>query len=86
VGIEREKIGVDYRWLCSPFMASLDMPSLSIYECPSKGLDFKSFQRDPFLKRFKLYVLKGLLQSEKFMLLPKSLERMSKSRITSFLK
>jgi hypothetical protein len=61
VGIEREKIGVDSRWLCSPSMASLDMPSLSLYKCPSKGLDLKSFQRDPILKRFKLYVLKGLL-------------------------
>jgi hypothetical protein len=61
VGIEREKIGVDSRWLCSPSMASLDMLSLSLYERPSKGLDLKSFQRDPFLKRFKLYVLKGIL-------------------------
>jgi hypothetical protein len=55
VGIEREKIGVDSRWLCSP-----SMPSLSLSKCPSKGLDLKSFQRDPFLRRFKLYVLKGL--------------------------
>jgi hypothetical protein len=61
VGIEKENIGVDSRWLCSPSMASLDMPSLSLYECPSKGLDLKSFQRDPSLKRFKLYILKGLL-------------------------
>jgi hypothetical protein len=60
VGIEREKIGVDSRWLFSPSMASLDMASLILSKCPSKGLDLKSFQRDPFLKRFKLYVLKGL--------------------------
>jgi hypothetical protein len=60
VGIKREKIRVDSRWLCSPSMASLDIPSLSLYECPSKGLDLKNFQRDP-LKRFELYVLKGLL-------------------------
>jgi hypothetical protein len=61
VGIEWEKIGVDSRWLCSPSMASLDMPSLSFSKCLSKGLDLKSFQRDPFLKRYKLYVLNGLL-------------------------
>jgi hypothetical protein len=42
-GIEREKIGVDSRWLCSPSMASLDMSSLSLSECPSKGLDLKGF-------------------------------------------
>jgi hypothetical protein len=60
-GIERERIGVNYRWLCFSSMASLDMPSLNLSKYPSKGLDLKSFQRDPFLKRFKLYVLKGLL-------------------------
>jgi hypothetical protein len=42
-GIERKKIGVDSRWLCSPSMASLDMPSLSLSKCPSKELDLKSF-------------------------------------------
>jgi hypothetical protein len=60
VDVEREKIGVNSRELCSPSMASLDMPSLSLSKYPSKGLDLKSFQRDPFLKRFKLYILKGL--------------------------
>jgi hypothetical protein len=58
VGIEREKIGVDSRWLCSPSIASPDMPFLSLSKCPSKGLDLKSFQRDPFLKKYKLYVCK----------------------------
>jgi hypothetical protein len=61
VGIEGEMIGVDSRWLRSPSMAPLDMPSLNLSKCPSKGLDLRIFLRDPFLRRFKLYALKGLL-------------------------
>jgi hypothetical protein len=38
------------------------------------------------LKKFKLYVLKGLSWSGKFMLLPRSLERISKGRISSSLR
>jgi hypothetical protein len=60
-GIEREKIRVDSKWLRSPSMASLDMPSLSLSKCPSNGSSLRSFLRDPFLRRFKLYALKDLL-------------------------
>jgi hypothetical protein len=63
VGIKGEMIGVDSRWLRSPSMASLDMPFLSLSKCPSKGLDLRSFLRDPFLRRFKLYALKGLYEA-----------------------
>jgi hypothetical protein len=61
VGIEREKIKVDSRRLRSPSMASLDMPSFSLSKCPSNGSVLRSFLRDPFLRRFKLYALKDLL-------------------------
>ena len=47
VGIEGERIRVASRWLHSP-MASIDMPSLSLSNCLSKGLDLKSFLRDMF--------------------------------------
>ena len=48
VGIEGERIRVASRWLRSPSMTSLDMSSLSLSNCPSKGLDLKSFLRDLF--------------------------------------
>ena len=53
VGIEGERITVASRWLCSPSMASLEIPSLSLSNCPSKGLDLKSFLRSLF-RRFKI--------------------------------
>ena len=84
VGIEGEKIGLFSRWFCSPTMASLDLPSFSLPKYSSRGSDLKSFLRDLFW-RFKLYALKYLLWSRKFKLLPKSLERICKGRITSSL-
>jgi len=41
VGIEGERIIVASRWLRSSSMASLDMPSLSLSNCPSKGIRFE---------------------------------------------
>ena len=35
VGIEGEKIGLVSRWLGSPSMGSLDMPSLNSSQCPT---------------------------------------------------
>jgi len=60
VGIEGERIRVASRLPHSPSMASLDMPSFSLSNCPSKGLDLKRFLRNLF-RRFKLYALKDLL-------------------------
>ena len=48
VGVEGERIIVASRWLCPPSMASLDMPSLSLSNCLSKGLDLKNFLRNLF--------------------------------------
>jgi len=42
VGIDEERIRVASRWLRSPSMASLDMPSLSLL----KGFDLKNFLRN----------------------------------------
>ena len=61
VGVEGEKMRLSSKWLRSPSIASLKMPSLTLSRCPSKGLDLRCFLRDPFLGRFRLYALKGLL-------------------------
>ena len=72
MGIEGEKIGLASRWLGPPSMTSLDMPPLSFSRCPPKGFDLRRFLRDPFLRGFELYSLKGLLWNCKFKLFPKS--------------
>ena len=61
MGIEGERIGLSSRWLCSPTMALLDLPSLSLSKYPSTGLDLECFLRGPFLRRFKLHALKDFL-------------------------
>jgi hypothetical protein len=35
VGIEGERIGIASRWLGSPYMGSLDIPSLNSSQCPT---------------------------------------------------
>ena len=83
VGIEGEKMRLSSKWLRSPSIALLKMPSLSLSRCPSKGLDLRCFLRYPFLGRFRLYALKGLLLSRKFKLI---LKWISKGRIFSSLR
>jgi hypothetical protein len=71
VGIEREKIGVDSRWLCSPSMASLDMPSLSLSKCPSKGIGFEKLLKRSLLEKIQTICTKRSLMKREVYAPPK---------------
>jgi hypothetical protein len=47
------------------------MPSLSLSKCPSKGLDLKSFQRDPFFEKIQTICTKRSLMKREVYAPPK---------------